>query len=81
MTPAIVNTAQAAQQFIEHNLSSPDGRLFIRWRDNQAAHSGLLDDYALYCLALLTLYQSTNDKKYLLRATSKLSSDNVRAVY
>ena len=65
-----LNTAQAAQQFIEHNLSFPDGRLFIRWRDNQAAHSGLLDDYALYCLALLTLYQSTNDKKYLLRATS-----------
>ena len=62
--------AQSAQQFIEHHLSSPGGHLFIRWREGQATHDGLLDDYVFYGLSLLSLYQLTGKKEYLQRATA-----------
>lgn len=62
--------AQNAQQFIEHNLSSPDGHLFIRWREGEAAYDGLLDDYVFYGLSLLSLYQLTAKEEYLQRATA-----------
>ncbi len=63
--PKYLSAAQKAQKFIEENLSGTDDRLSIRWRDGQAAYTGQLDDYAFYAYALITLYETTLNLKYL----------------
>ena len=40
-------------------------RLYLRFRDGEAANAGQLDDYAVYALALLELYQATFEIEYL----------------
>lgn len=55
-------------QFIEANMTSVDHRLYLRYRDGEAAHVGQLDDYAVYALALLELYRVTLDAEYLQKA-------------
>lgn len=56
-----LNAAKKAYAFIRVNLTAPDGRLWIRWREGHAAHSGQLDDYAFLCWALLELYAADWD--------------------
>lgn len=63
-----LQAAQRAAAFIEQNLGRRGGRLFLRWRDNQAAHEAQLDDYAYYAYANLTLYEACFEPRYLLRA-------------
>lgn len=63
-----LEAAKAAQQFIEQNLTDADNRLYIRWRDGEAAHAGQLEDYAFYVWALLALYETTFDVYYLEQA-------------
>ena len=60
-----LDTAKNAQAFIEKNLTSEKGRLFIRYREGQAVHDGQLDDYAFYAFGLLELYEASFDIKYL----------------
>ncbi len=60
--------AKKAQLFIAAQLTDGKGRLLLRWREDQAAHDGQLDDYAFYALALLALYQATFDVYYLSEA-------------
>lgn len=57
-----------AQHFIEEYMTDQDNRLYLRFRDGEAAHMGQLDDYAVYVLALLELYQGTLKIKYLQKA-------------
>ncbi len=57
--------AMKAQEFIEKNLTSDKGRLYIRYRDGQAVHDGQLDDYAFYAFGLLELYEASFDIRYL----------------
>lgn len=57
--------AKKAHAFVNKNLYDDDGRLWIRWRDGEAANKGQLDDYAFYGMALIELYQSTFDLSYL----------------
>lgn len=57
--------AENAQGFIEKRLTDGQDRLFVRYRDGESAFPGNLDDYAYYSLALLTLYESTLDIRYL----------------
>lgn len=57
--------AKEAQAFIEENLTSDQGRLFIRYREGQAVHDGQLDDYAFYAFGLLELYEASFDVRYL----------------
>ena len=57
--------AKESQRFIERNLTSDKGRLFIRYREDQAVHDGQLDDYAFYAFGLLELYEASYDIKYL----------------
>lgn len=66
--PRYLQDAERTRQFIEQRLSAPDGRLFVRWRDGEAAFSGQLDDYAFYAWALLELYRCTFDAGCLDRA-------------
>ncbi|MBQ0037341.1 MAG: thioredoxin domain-containing protein [Clostridiales bacterium] len=56
------------RNFIEKNMTDADHRLFVCWRDGEAANGGQLDDYAVYALALLTLYRATFDVAYLEQA-------------
>ena len=54
--------------FIETKMTDENDRLYLRYRDGEAAHAGQLDDYAVYALALLELYRETFDATYLQQA-------------
>jgi len=60
--------AVKAHQFIRREMTDENDRLYLRWRDGEAANAGQLDDYAVYALALLELYRVTFDAAYLQEA-------------
>ncbi len=66
---AYLKAATDAQQSIEKRLTTPEGDLFVRYRDGRADHKGLLADYAFYGLSLLELYAAGFDATLLVRAT------------
>lgn len=53
-----LRAAEDARLFLKTRLTRPDGRLWLRWRDREAAIDGQLDDYAFYCWALTELYEA-----------------------
>ncbi len=61
--------------FLLENLFQ-NGRLLRSWRENQANHNALLEDYAALILALLALYQSDLDSSWFNKAKS-LAEDMV----
>ncbi|MBD5161996.1 MAG: thioredoxin domain-containing protein [Oscillibacter sp.] len=63
-----LKAAQEAQLFLRVRLTRPDGRLWLRWRDQEPAVEGQLDDYAFYCWALLELYEASFDPSLLQEA-------------
>ena len=63
-----LDAARRTADFLADKLTSPNGRLLVRWRDGDAAHPGKLDDYAFFAYGLLELYGSTFDMAYLARA-------------
>lgn len=63
-----LDAAIVIHQFIESNMTGENDRLYLRYRDGEAAHVGQLDDYAVYTLALLELHRSTMDVAYLQKA-------------
>lgn len=63
-----LDAAIGIHQFIEYNMTGEDDRLYLRYRDGEAAHVGQLDDYAVYALGLLELHRSTMDVEYLQKA-------------
>jgi len=62
------DVAKQAVEFIGSKLMDNNGRLYIRYRDGEAAFPGILDDYAFYCMALLALYDATLDVSCLKQA-------------
>ena len=59
--------AENAQRFIEENMS--DGELlYTSFRDGKRSDTAFLEDYAYYIAALIEMYNSTLDNKYLMRA-------------
>nr|WP_319488831.1 thioredoxin domain-containing protein [uncultured Caproiciproducens sp.] len=62
-------TAEKAMRFIKNNLTDGKGGLFVRYRDEEAAGTGGLDDYAFTVWALLNLYDATCNADYLQRAS------------
>ena len=60
-----------AARFIEDSMTDGRNRLFLRWRDGEAAHAGQLEDYAVYALALTELYRLTFDPVYLQNAIQR----------
>ena len=62
-----LDLAVTAQKFIEKHMTN-NNRLYIRWRHNEVAYTGQLDDYAVYALALLVLYTVTFEFYYLEKA-------------
>jgi len=65
-----LEAAKRNEKFISEKLSFPQTapRLYVRWRDNEVQGNGKLDDYAYYTLALLELYEVTNDTGYFDKA-------------
>ena len=66
--PAYSYAAKRAVDFILSNMLDPNGRLFHRYRDGEAAIPGNIDDYAFLVHGLLELYQTTFETKYLKQA-------------
>ena len=64
-----LNAASIAGKFISQNLKDENGHLKIRWKDGEAAGEGLIDDYAFFGLALLSLYEISFDATYIIEAT------------
>ncbi len=60
--------AMKAHRFIRKEMTDENDRLYLRWRDGEAANAGQLDDYGVYTLALLELYRITFDTAYLQEA-------------
>ena len=63
--PAYLDGAMQIQAFIEGKMVDENDRLYLRYRDGEAAYRGQLEDYGVYALALLELYRVTFDVKYL----------------
>jgi uncharacterized protein YyaL (SSP411 family) len=72
--------AQAARRSADFILSrmydAPSGRLLRRFRDGQAAIPGFLDDYAFFANALVDLYETVFDVRYL-EAAQKLAASMI----
>ncbi len=66
-----LDAARRAHDFIAANMTGEKGRLFRRWRDGESAHMGNLDDYAVYGLALLELYRTTYEPRFLTEACER----------
>ena len=62
---AYLKQAEHAATFIKEKLMSQDGRLFVRYRDGEAAGTGYLEDYAYTAWAMLSLYEATFNADYL----------------
>lgn len=63
--PSYLDAAVRIHAFIERKMVTENDRLYLRYRDGEAAYVGQLEDYAVYALALLELYRVTFDAKYL----------------
>ena len=63
--PSYQEAAIRIHDFIECKMVTEDDRLYLRYRDGEAAYVGQLEDYAVYALALLELYRVNFDAKYL----------------
>jgi len=62
------DAAIQAEEFIHARLTDETGRLYVRYREEDKAHHGHLDDYAFYGMSLLALYDATYEVDYLKRA-------------
>jgi uncharacterized protein YyaL (SSP411 family) len=67
-----LDAAIRIHEFIESKMTGKDDRLFLRYRDGEAAHMGQLEDYAVYALGLLELYRCTLDASYLEKAIHRV---------
>ncbi|RMG44914.1 MAG: thioredoxin domain-containing protein [Acidobacteria bacterium] len=63
--PRYVEEARRAALFVLARLRTQDGRLLHRWRDGEAAVRGFLEDYAYMIDALIELYESDFDGRWL----------------
>lgn len=67
----LIDAALGAARFIEANMTDTHNRLYLRWRDGEAAHAAQLEDYAVYSLALTELYRLTFEPSYLKNAQER----------
>ena len=61
---AYLKTAQKTEEFVSNHLTV-QGRLCASICEGKISGGGYLEDYAYYCLALLSLYRATFDIAYL----------------
>ena len=65
-----LRAAQRAANFLGERLTTPQGRLWLRWREEETAHAGQLDDYAFCVWALLELYEADFNHSNLEKAAA-----------
>ena len=75
--PAYAEAAGRAAGFIMDNMCTSEGRLLHRYRDNEAAITAGIDDYAFFIQGLLELYEVTFDVDYL-KTALKLCEDSLK---
>jgi uncharacterized protein YyaL (SSP411 family) len=63
--PRYLAAAQRAAGFVLANMRSPDGRLLHTWRQGRARLDAYLDDYASLASALVSLYESDFDERWI----------------
>jgi hypothetical protein len=63
--PDYLSAAEKAADFILTKMSRPDGRLLHTYRHGEAKLDAYLDDYAYLDNALVTLYESSFDEKWI----------------
>jgi uncharacterized protein YyaL (SSP411 family) len=64
-----LGAAIKAADFILTNMSQPDGKLYRSYKDGQARFNAYLEDYAAFVRALLSLYESTFELRWLAEAS------------
>jgi hypothetical protein len=72
--PRYAEAAARAVDFVFENLRNPDGRLFHRYREDEAAVTAHVDDYAFLIWGLIELYEATFETRYL-RGAINLNDD------
>lgn len=60
-----LDAAVRSADFILKKMRDPEGRLYHRYRDGEAAIQGFLDDYAFFIYGLVELYEASFGVKYL----------------
>ncbi|NJN82635.1 MAG: thioredoxin domain-containing protein [Caldilineaceae bacterium] len=67
--PDALQAAQDAARFILDEMSQPDGKLFRSFKDGRARFNAYLEDYASFVRALIALYETTFDLRWLAEAS------------
>ncbi|MAT72033.1 MAG: thioredoxin domain-containing protein [Planctomycetaceae bacterium] len=67
--PRYLQAARRAADFLLSELRRDDGRLLHAWRHGTAKLDAYLDDYAYLASALVTLFETAHEAKYLAAAT------------
>jgi hypothetical protein len=65
--PRYLNAAVEAAQFIHQNLTA-DGRLLRAFRVGEARHPAVLEDYTFWIDALIALFETTGERRWLEQA-------------
>jgi len=63
--PRYLQAAAKAADFILQQMTRSDGRLLHSWRGGQAKLDAYLDDYTFFIQALVTLYESQFDERWI----------------
>jgi uncharacterized protein YyaL (SSP411 family) len=63
--PSYAAAARRAAEFVLAHLVDDQGRLKKRWRQGEAAHAAVLEDYASLCWGLTELYETDLDARWL----------------
>ncbi|UCH88621.1 MAG: thioredoxin domain-containing protein [Thermoplasmata archaeon] len=71
------DAASKSVDFIMKNLRDSKGRLLHRYRDDESANPGTLDDYAFLSWGLIELYEASFKNKYLNTAI-ELTDDMIK---
>jgi len=66
--PTYVEAAERCATFVWEHLRDDRGRLLRSWRNGTQGGPGFADDHALLAVALLTLYETTADVTWFVRA-------------
>ena len=72
--PRYVEAAEQAARFLLDTLRDPEGRLRHVWRHGQSQGEGLLEDFASFTQALVTLYEATFDEHWIEAAVTLADS-------
>lgn len=62
---SLIEAAQQAAEFVQHNLCRTDGQLLRCWRNGKAEINGFFEDYAFLVHGLLELYRSDYNPTWL----------------